>query len=116
MELLARERLTQVAIHTGCKAFLSVAAQRVGGQRNDGSAPAAVLLLPCAIERRRGIAIELWHLTIHEYDLEAIRFQLLERLLTAPATHHLDAELIQHGLRPFLIDGLVLHQQDALDT
>ena len=62
------DRLAEVVIHSGGEAFFTVSLHRVGGHGNDRNA-ADSLVGEMANLGGCLIAIEVWHLTIHQHQI-----------------------------------------------
>jgi hypothetical protein len=73
------EWLGNAVTHAGIQAALLVAGHGFDGHRNNGDVPAmfAFLLMPAG---RRWVAIQQWHLAVHEYGCVACRIHKTEGL------------------------------------
>ena len=51
------------------------------------------------------------HVAVHQYQIEVVALQLVQRLTTLGRNHHVTAKFAEHTLGHQLVDRVVLNQQ-----
>ena len=101
--------LGDVIVHAGLQTFFAIAHQRVAGHGDDARALVggpALADLP-----RRFQAVHLRHLHVEEQDVVGLLFQRFEDFDAVVGDVGAIAELVQHAEADFLVDGVVVGQQ-----
>ncbi len=104
------ERLDQMIVHAGIQAALAIARQAVGGHGDDRQPG----------QRRSGTqfaggrqAVQAWHMDVHQHQVVALLFQLVQRGLAVFGHVDQDAAALQEADDHLAVDGVVVHQQQA---
>src|ERR1019366_1738666 len=98
VEFWAPNRLGEVAIHAGVDAALVVALHGVRGHSDDGLVPAGAAL--GLADRGGGFeAIHLWHLYIHQHQVERLLLHRRHRLSPIAGQGHSVAAFFEHPFR-----------------
>ena len=109
-KLLGIDRLGDEVVHARRLAALAILVEGIGGHRQDGQRRAAGQRADGA---RRLQTVHARHLHIHEDQVVAAATRLLQRLKAVVGDLHLQSDLGQEFHRDFLVDLVVLGQQDA---
>ena len=116
LELLQRERLREVVIHSGRQAAFPVAAHGVGRQRDDGSVWGLGIPLPVPDSGGCCEAIHDRHLAIHENEIKRFCGGCDHGLLPILRDSGLISNQVEHFGSDLKVDGIVFDEEHAAEV
>ncbi len=108
-QLIGIDGFGEVGIHACAQGPLPIAGHGIGGHGDDGQLDEAFLGTNLA---GRFITVHHRHLAVHQHAVEMLLLQPCQSLLALVGDGDPNAVVGEHVDRQFLVDGVVLHQQD----
>src|SRR5258708_8550085 len=106
------DRLGDVRVHSGGETAFAIFFQGVRREGDDGGSPAGEFLglwnFSSSFE-----TVHLWHLDIHQDEIEFLFLRRTNRLLAIRGNGNREFALFQQAVRQDAINGVVFHQQNT---